>query len=225
MLRKIVDTIRYVPEALNERRYGVKTYGNIPPEELGFPPAGRDYVGGLYRASSWPVLRHVFKELRISQQDVFVDYGSGMGRVLILAARQPFKRVLGVEMSEELNEVARENIDRHRDRLRCDDVEIVNADAREWEVPDDLTIAYFYCPFPPRIFEGVVRQLLASVDRRPRRLRVVYYLMTAEDRELLLATGRAKQLEYREPWRLRKRLGELWMFELLPRTASQSQTS
>ena len=216
VLRKIVDTVRYVPEALNERRYGVKTYGNIPPEELGFAPAGEHYEGGLYRASAWPVLRHVFKELRVSGEDVFVDYGSGMGRVLILAARQPFKRVIGVEMSEELNETARENVDRNRDDFRCREVEVVSADAREWQVPDDLTVAYFYCPFPPRIFDGVVDNLMASIDRRPRPLRVVYFFMTDEDRRLLMSTGRAKQLEFKTPWRLRKQLKELWMFELLP---------
>lgn len=213
-LRKILDTIRYLPEALNERRYGVKTYGNIPQEELGFAAAGKDSVGGMYRASSWPVLRHIFKELRVSREDVFVDYGSGMGRVLILAARQPFKRVIGVEMSEELNETARDNIDRNRGHFRCRDVALVSADVRAWEVPDDLTIAYFYCPFPSRIFDRVVDNLIASIDRRPRPMRVVYFFMTDEDRRALMSTGRAEQLEYKRPWRLRKQLSELWMFEL-----------
>ncbi len=57
---------------------------------------------------------------------------------------------------------------------------------------------------------------MASIDRRPRRLRVVYFFMTDADRQLLMATGRAKQLEFKTPWRLRKQLKELWMFELLP---------
>ena len=215
MLRRVRQSVRCVRETVNERRYGIKTHGTIPPEELGFPPAGEHYVGGLYIPSPWPVLRHAFKELEISHDDVFVDYGSGKGRVLALAAREPFKRVIGVEKSDVLNEAARQNIDRNRDSFRCHDVELVSAEAQEWEVPGDLTIAYLYAPFPPRIFEGVLRQLLASIDRHPRRLRVVYYFMTEQDREVIMATGRAKQLDYKRPRRLRKHLDELWMFELL----------
>ncbi len=196
----------------NERHYRIKSSGHIPPEELGFP-TGDEYRGGLYRPSSWTVLRHVFKQLRITGDDVFVDYGSGMGRVLIIAAREPFKRVIGVEMSEELNDVARENLDRNRDRLRCD-VDVISADATQWEVPDELTIAYFYCPFPPHVFEEVLKQLFASLERRPRPLRLVYFFMSAPDRELLMATGRAKELDFKRPLRLRSRLRELWMFEL-----------
>ena len=40
----------------------------------------------------------------------FVDYGSGKGRVLMLAAAYPFRRILGVEFSESLDRVARDNI-------------------------------------------------------------------------------------------------------------------
>ena len=197
----------------NERRYGIRTSGNIAPEELGFP-TGDQYRGGLYRPSSWRVLRHVFKQLRVSSDDVFVDYGSGMGRVLIIAGHEPFKRVIGVEMSEDLNAIARENLDRNRARLPCPNVDVVSADATKWEVPDDLTIAYFYCPFPPRVFEEVLQQLFASLERRPRPLRLVYFFMSNPDRELLMATGRAKELDFKRPFRLRRQLSELWMFEL-----------
>jgi len=197
----------------NERRYDIRTSGSIRPEELGFP-SGAEYRGGLYRPSSWVILRHAFKQLRVSAEDVFVDYGSGMGRVLIMAAQQPFKRVIGVEMSEDLNAVARENIERTRGRFLCQDVEVVSADATEWHVPDDVTIAYFYCPFPPHVFEKVLQRLFASLDRTPRRLRLVYFFMADADRELLMATGRATGLDYKRPLHLRKQLRELWMFEL-----------
>src|SRR5688500_9287561 len=203
----------------NERRYGIHTSGELKPEELGFA-GGEQYRGGLYRPSSWIVLRHVFRTFPVKKDDVFVDYGSGMGRVLIFAAQQPFKRVIGVEMSEELNRVARHNVEQNRERFTCDDVEVISADATQWAVPDDVTIAYFYCPFPPSVFDEVLRQLFASLDRRPRRLRVVYYFMSDADRRLLMETGRARELDYGRPWHLRKRLTELWMFELTPADAA-----
>jgi SAM-dependent methyltransferase len=197
----------------NERRFGITTSGEIKPEELGFP-TGDHYHGGLYIPSSWVVLRHLFKTLAVTREDVFVDYGSGKGRVLIFAAQQPFKRVIGVEMFEAHHRVARRNLERNRDRFRCGDVELITADATEWRVPDDLTIAYFYAPFPWRTFNQVLQQLFASLDRHPRRLRLVYYFMTDEDREFLMETGRAQYLDYKVPWYLRKQLSELWIFDL-----------
>ncbi len=40
----------------------------------------------------------------------FVDIGSGMGRVVLIASRLPFKQVVGVEISPALHEIARENL-------------------------------------------------------------------------------------------------------------------
>jgi hypothetical protein len=91
---------------------------------------------------------------------------------------------------------------------------VISADATQWEVPDDVTIAYFFCPFPPRVFEEVLQQLFASLERRPRPLQLVYFFMSDPDRELLMATGRATELDFKRPLRLRSRLRELWMFEL-----------
>jgi predicted RNA methylase len=34
-----------------------------------------------------------------ADDEVFLDYGAGLGRVLILAAMLPFKRVIAVELS------------------------------------------------------------------------------------------------------------------------------
>ena len=40
----------------------------------------------------------------------FVDLGSGMGRVVLLATAYPFRQIIGVEISPALHEVARENL-------------------------------------------------------------------------------------------------------------------
>jgi len=110
----------------------------------------------------------------VSAHDVFVDFGSGMGRVVLQAARYPFKRVIGVELSGELHRIAQENIRRTRRRLRCRNVELVRADVLEYEVPDDVTVAYFYNPFTGDIFAEIIRRLAVSVERNPREVRIIY---------------------------------------------------
>jgi hypothetical protein len=59
----------------------------------------------------------------------------------------------------------------------------------DYEIPDDLTIAYFYNPFRGAIFQSIVDRLVASVQRHPRRLRVIY-LNPLEEKRLLKARFR-----------------------------------
>ena len=128
----------------------------------------------LYSPSSWLFIPRVMRSLEVGRDDVFVDFGSGKGRVVLQAARYPFGRVVGVEISEELNRIARENVERGRHRLACQDVELVTSDVLEYEIPDDMTYAYFYYPFFGEIFKKVVDNIVASIDRRPRTVTIIF---------------------------------------------------
>jgi SAM-dependent methyltransferase len=149
--------------------------------ERGLETAGRQYElehfhseRTAYEPSGWLYLRRALRKRDVKPTDVFVDFGSGKGRVVFQAARYPFARVVGVEISEALNEVARRNIGRNRHRLVCQDVALVTADAAEFEVPDDMTVAYFFYPFAGTTFERVLDNIVASLDRRPRRVKLIY---------------------------------------------------
>jgi hypothetical protein len=107
-------------------------------------------------------------------EDVFLDYGAGRGRAMVLAARLPFRRVLGVEIEPGLVETARENIRRVSHRLRCRDVEVVTADAAEFGCPDDATVLHFFDPFAGAILERVMDNVRASLRRAPRELTILF---------------------------------------------------
>jgi SAM-dependent methyltransferase len=127
-----------------------------------------------YQPSGWRYLRRGLSGRHITPDDVFADFGCGKGRVLCQAARYPFRRVIGVELSEPLVGIARSNVERNRRRFSCGDVELVSADVLDFEIPDDLTVAYFYQPFCGRTFETVIDRLVDSIERIPRRLTIVY---------------------------------------------------
>ena len=144
-----------------------------------------------YQPSGWRYLRRVLRAREVGPDDVFLDIGSGRGRVLCQAGRYGFRRMIGVEIAPELNESARRNLDRRRG-LRCRDVELVTADAAEYEIPDDVTVVYLYHPFIGDTFRRVMANIVASLDRAPRRLRLIYALPTlAHEVE---ATGRFELL-------------------------------
>jgi SAM-dependent methyltransferase len=140
-----------------------------------------------YQASGWSYLPRILPKREVGPSDVFADIGSGKGRVLLQAARYPFARVIGVEISAELNAVAEANLERQRGKRVARDIELATADAAGWEVPDDLTVAYMYYPFVGDTFRQVIDNLVESLERAPRRLRLVYALPEME--EYVLGTG------------------------------------
>ena len=207
---------RTLSRTLIERRQGIETADEVSLDELGLDAPERV----RYEPSGWRDLGRVLREGEITDQDVFLDLGSGKGRVVLQAARYPFRRVVGVELSDELNAIARANIEAVRGSMRCGSVELDTADVAEYDVPDDVTVAYLYNAFTGELFDIAVRALLASLDRRPRPLRLIYKTPLEEDR--LLATGRARLVRVvrgRRPGRAWSDKMSIRMYLLLPREA------
>jgi hypothetical protein len=203
---------RTVTHVLFERRLGIETEGEIQLAELGLDSTDRS----RYVATGWSVLPRILPRRSVGPEDVFVDFGSGMGRVVLqAAATYPLKRAIGVELSDELSEIARRNLERSRPNLRCRDVELVTTDVLEYRLPDDVTIAFFANPFKGEIFRAVINELVASVDRAPRRLRVVY--RNPVEHDALMATGRARMVRKLRGWRPGahwSRLNATYLYEL-----------
>jgi hypothetical protein len=200
--RAAASRVRQVAERLLERRYGVSTAEFVYLEDLGLEPEHRVW----HDPSDWVGLRLALGRLDVGRDDVFVDYGSGLGRAVLVAASLPFRRVIGVELSEDMTARAREYVQHNRHRLKAGEVDLVSADALEWKVPPDLTVAYLYCPFTEEVFDGVMQRLFDSVDEHPRPLRIVYNYPLEHTR--LIRTGRVRVLEaVSSQWLARTRVG------------------
>jgi predicted RNA methylase len=140
--------------------------------------------------SAWHVLPRALRYTGVSDRDTFVDFGCGKGRVVHQAAKRPFHRVIGVEISPDLVEAARNGLAALAHQHKCKSVEIVRSDVVQFQVPDDLTIAYFFRPFGDQALESVLRRLVESIDRRPRRVRLIYVSPTDGTRSMILRTDR-----------------------------------
>lgn len=178
-----------------DRRQGVETWRPVDLATLGL--AGEHRVE--YAPSGWLDVRRALSGLQIGPDEVFVDLGSGKGRIVLQAARLPFKRVIGVELSAELNAVAAANVESSRARLRCQDVELVTADVAEFRIPDDVTFAYIYNAFTGPVFQRVLDELIDSVERRPRTVRLLY--RTPREHERVARTGRFRLERVIISWR------------------------
>jgi SAM-dependent methyltransferase len=118
------------------------------------------------------------------ERATFVDLGAGMGRVVMLAARRPFRAVIGVEISPALVEIARENLTTLRDPRRVvRDVKIVRADAAEYAFPRGDLVVFMYNPFHGPVLDAVLASLRTPADRD-----VVLMYHTPVDRAAVDAT-------------------------------------
>jgi SAM-dependent methyltransferase len=175
---------RTLSRVVIERRYGIETAKEADLADLGLDDQDRV----RYEPSGWLDLRRILRPHEVTEDDVFIDLGSGKGRVLLAAARYPFGRIIGVELSPRLTEIAAANLHAARDRLLCSDVELVTSDVLDYELPTDVTVVYLYNPFRGPVFQAVVDKLIDSVDRYPRPVRVIY--RTPLEQSVLLSSGR-----------------------------------
>lgn len=165
-------TIRRLRRAVLDRvleRSG-ETSDAVSLDELGL--AGDGYHD--YEPSGWLGLRRALRGLDVGPSQTFLDIGCGKGRVVAQAARRPFGRVLGVELSPQLAESARSLLEHDRRRRRCGDIEIVVADITAWDMPDDVTVAYVYNALGGDALIAMLDRIAESVDRAPRTLLLLY---------------------------------------------------
>ncbi len=130
-----------------------------------------------------PTPRKVFKWLMECvpldiRQCTFVDYGSGRGRVLMAAARLPFRQVIGVEFSRELHDDARKNLaTMPRALKRAQGVRSINADAATFEIPQGPCVLYFYNPFTGNVLDAVLKRISNARAERETELYCVFFNM------------------------------------------------
>lgn len=99
------------------------------------------------------------------ERSAFVDIGAGMGRAILLSCEYAFKRVIGIEVSSALYEVARDNLARApRGKRRCRDVRLVRTDARMWRYPSGNLVAFLFNPFDAEALRATVGSILHRPD-------------------------------------------------------------
>jgi SAM-dependent methyltransferase len=149
---------------------------------------GHGSASNGYAPTAWRPLRQVFRNIRVGSHDVLLDYGCGKGRGVIWAAANfRCKRIIGLELDEQLHAEAKANLERWSGPFLCKDVTFVQGDATEYDVPDDVTIVFMANPFTGDVFDKVVAKIQESAARRPRRLEIIYYHPRMHD--ALVAAG------------------------------------
>lgn len=155
----------------HEHRLGVRTSKTIRLTDIGIVSVDAMDSTPLGYGALFSVIRGLPIDYPSS---VFLDYGAGKGRAVCVAATQPFRRVVGVDLSEVLIELARRNVNALRHR-RAKQIDLLVVDATEFQVPHDANVVYFYNPFSGQTLRRVIANLRLSFERHPRTMHVIFF--------------------------------------------------
>ncbi|HYT95095.1 MAG TPA: class I SAM-dependent methyltransferase [Gemmataceae bacterium] len=158
-----------------DRQFNVHTAGFVPLDRLGFGSSNKDH-GFAHDPIDPTRFQRTVGSLKIRHEDfVFIDFGSGKGRSLLLASQLPFRKIIGVEFAPELHQIAEQNVRSFRcDGQKCKDIELVCGDAAEYALPPLPTVVYFFNPFGAEVMARVIANIRKSWAEHPREMYVVY---------------------------------------------------
>ena len=163
-----------IDETLYDVRFGTDTAGIVDLDELRISSHNRTR-GSRYQPTRPRPFARMMADLDLSTDNVFVDMGCGKGRVLLLAAGYGFRKVRGVDFSPYLCDIARRNISRYFAKATDKpQIEVVEADVADYRVRDDETVFFLFHPFDAVVLNSLVTNIVASMDRSPRTVWIVY---------------------------------------------------
>jgi len=167
--------ISFAEEIIFDKMYHVKTSGIIPLSQL---KIDSKFVSKYHQYEAVKV-RHfktLMKQLKFPDESVFVDIGSGMGRVILLASLFSFQRIVGIEISSELCDIAKKNWANYQNKTHNNtQVEIYNLDVLEYSFKDDENIFFLFNPFKKVIIESFLKKIEASLKKKPRQAWILYH--------------------------------------------------
>lgn len=106
----------------------------------------------------------------------FVDFGSGLGRVVAQAMRFPFRSVTGIEFARELHEGARRHIAGLADtKILASSVNMIHGDATTADLPAGPCIMFLYNPFGAPVLRTLSERIIAKFQGKPEKSIVLYY--------------------------------------------------
>ena len=176
--KNIIDLLKLLYAKIFDRcfdlKYGIETSAHVHLENLDFNDEQKEQ-SYWYEGTYVVQLRKLFNHLQIPKEKIFIDIGSGKGRVLLIAAEYGFKKINGLELSSKLCEIAKKNVSIFmRKKSFSSDIEIINDNALHYNFTDKEDIIFLYSPFGEQILEQLIVNLKNSLKQSKRSIKIIY---------------------------------------------------
>jgi len=147
-----------------------------------------------YQATEPALFHEMMAALRVDFAEfLFIYLGSGKGRTLLMASEYPFRKIMGVELLPELNQIAQKNIRKYSSaNQKCRILESICGDVCEFEFPAEPIVLYLFNPVSESGLGRVIGNLEHSLIENPRRVLVLYH--NPEHEDILASSAKLKKI-------------------------------
>ncbi len=129
----------------------------------------------IYQGVGYYALEKAFdylQALHVNQN--IVDFGCGKGRVLAVAAKYGFQKIIGVDFAPALCNDALKNIERIKPLYPDTNFKVVCDDVVNYKIENDTNVFFFFNPFDEVIMLEVVKNILNSLKQNERKIYIIY---------------------------------------------------
>jgi hypothetical protein len=148
--RKTTGLINRLDDEISERRLRVRTGGRKESLHPG---------GNRFETLHYSTYRREMRLAGVDKTSSVVDLGSGAGRCLVVARQFGVARVHGIEIDDELNALARSNLERQKNSVPF---ELVSGDAASFDF-SGISHVFMFNPFGEETLNRVLDRVEAAL--------------------------------------------------------------
>lgn len=135
-----------------------------------------------YEPTPYCVLERLADSGFVTKEDYLIDFGCGKGRTCFYLNDKCGCKVQGIESIKDFFDIANSNLAEN-----TTDISFVNANAENYDIPDDATIMYFFNPFADKILRQAIENIVTSYYRNSRRIYLMFYYPSDEYISILMS--------------------------------------
>jgi SAM-dependent methyltransferases related to tRNA (uracil-5-)-methyltransferase len=164
---KSLDIVRALESRVGDFLMGVET-GHSGSSAA---PEGLLADSHQFQTNSHLVIRRVIRFVQPEPSDTVIVLGCAKGRALCHFARVPVRKVVGIEISAPLAEIAKQNAGRLHKRKSPIDVRITDAAIADLS---EASLIYMFNPFGENTLRRVLTRVASSHRETKKSLKIVY---------------------------------------------------
>lgn len=158
------DMKKHLTEAQWEKKLNIDTFAARHEKD--------DKNHSRYEPTPYKVLERLSQSGLIGENDVFVDYGAGKGRVGFFMSCAAGCKCIGIEYDPAICQMAEKNKSAYAGTSEKVSFLCENAEAYQ---PDGADCFYFFNPFSVKILRTVLSRIFDAYYANPRRMRLFFY--------------------------------------------------
>ena len=142
----------------------------------------------IYQGANYYLTEKAFDYLQsINANRSIIDFGSGKGRVLVVAAHYGFRNITGIDFAKALCISAEQNINQIKSLYPSTQFTVVCDDVINFKIKESENVFFFFNPFDEVVMLQVVKNILKSLKENPRHIFIVY--LNPLHKEIFLSAG------------------------------------